>query len=113
MCYDEFKQYCRKTWEEEYKHLLIDRSKKRDQGDSVSVMKSKTHTLKVLLKQILSSSCSLKSVQIHSVSFSEVINRVIFSTKHKDDLKDPKELEDLQSNRKQIRLFEKLGEQGF
>ena len=32
MSYDEFKELCRKSWEEEYNYLCIDRSKKRDQG---------------------------------------------------------------------------------
>ena len=32
MNYDEFKDLCRKSWEEDYKYLYIDRSKKRDQG---------------------------------------------------------------------------------
>ena len=32
MNYDEFKELCRKSWEEYYNYLCIDRSKKRDQG---------------------------------------------------------------------------------
>ena len=32
MNYDEFKDLCRKSWEEDYNYLYIDRSKKRDQG---------------------------------------------------------------------------------
>ena len=32
MKYDEFKQLCRKSWEEDYNYLCIDKSKKRDQG---------------------------------------------------------------------------------
>ena len=32
MSYDEFKDLCRKSWEEDYNYLYIDRSKKRDQG---------------------------------------------------------------------------------
>ena len=32
MNYDEYKELCRKSWEEDYNHLYIDRSKKRDQG---------------------------------------------------------------------------------
>ena len=32
MSYDEFKQLCRKSWEEDYNYLCIDRSKKKDQG---------------------------------------------------------------------------------
>ena len=32
MNYDEFKKLCRKSWEEVYNYLHIDRSKKRDQG---------------------------------------------------------------------------------
>ena len=32
MNYDEFKDLCRKSWEEDYNYICIDRSKKRDQG---------------------------------------------------------------------------------
>ena len=32
MNYDEFKDLCRKSWEEDYNYLYIDRCKKRDQG---------------------------------------------------------------------------------
>ena len=32
MIYDEFKELCRKSWEDEYNYLCIDRSEKRDQG---------------------------------------------------------------------------------
>ena len=32
MNYDEFKELCRKSWEEDYNYLCIDRYKKRDQG---------------------------------------------------------------------------------
>ena len=32
MSYEEFKELCRKSWEEDYNYLYIDRSKKRDQG---------------------------------------------------------------------------------
>ena len=32
MNYDEFKDSCRKSWDEYYNYLYIDRSKKRDQG---------------------------------------------------------------------------------
>ena len=32
MNYDEFKELCRKSWDEDYNYLCIDRSKKRDRG---------------------------------------------------------------------------------
>ena len=32
MSYDEFKDLCRKSWEEDYIHLCIDRYKNRNQG---------------------------------------------------------------------------------
>ena len=32
MNYDEFKELCRRSWDEDYNYLCIDRSKKRDQG---------------------------------------------------------------------------------
>ena len=44
--------------------------------------------------------------------FSLYINK-IYSIQHKDELKDLKEIEDLQSKEKQVRLVEKLGKQGF
>ena len=33
MNYDEFKEFCRKSWEKFYNYLYIDRSKQRDQGN--------------------------------------------------------------------------------
>ena len=32
MNYDEFKEFSRKSWEEDYNYLRIDKSKKRDHG---------------------------------------------------------------------------------
>ena len=32
MSIDEFKEFCRKSWEEDYNYPCIDRSKKREQG---------------------------------------------------------------------------------
>ena len=32
MNYDEFKELCKKSWDEDYNYPCIDRSKKRDQG---------------------------------------------------------------------------------
>ena len=32
MSYDEFKELCRKSWEDDYNYPYIDRSKKRDRG---------------------------------------------------------------------------------
>ena len=32
MSYDEFKQLCRKAWEDDYNYLCIGNSKKRDRG---------------------------------------------------------------------------------
>ena len=43
MNYDEFKELCRKSWDEHYNYLCIDRSKKRDQGKYCVVMKAKEH----------------------------------------------------------------------
>ena len=33
MNYDEFKELCRISWEDDYNYLCIDRFKKRDQGE--------------------------------------------------------------------------------
>ena len=41
MNYDEFKELCRKSWEEYYKYLYIDRCKKRDQGKYCTCNESK------------------------------------------------------------------------
>ena len=43
MSYDEFKELCRKSWEEDYNYLCIDRSKKEIKEDIVFVMKAKKH----------------------------------------------------------------------
>ena len=32
MSYDEFRELCRKSWDEDYNYLCFGRSKKRDQG---------------------------------------------------------------------------------
>ena len=44
MSYDEFKELCRKSWEEDYNYLCIDRSKKRDQGRYCICNESKKKT---------------------------------------------------------------------
>ena len=41
MNYDEFKELCRKTWEEDYNYLYFDRSKKRDQRKYCIYIESK------------------------------------------------------------------------
>ena len=41
MIYDEFKELCRKSWDEDYNYLCIDRSKKRDQGKNCIYNESK------------------------------------------------------------------------
>ena len=43
MIYDEFKDLCRKSWEEDYNYFYIDRSKKRDQGKYCNCNESKKH----------------------------------------------------------------------
>ena len=44
MKYDEYKDLCRKSWEEDYNYLFIDRSKKRDEGKYCICNKSKKKT---------------------------------------------------------------------
>ena len=44
MNYDEFKELCRKSWDEDYNYLCIDRSKKRDQGRYCICNESKKKT---------------------------------------------------------------------
>ena len=41
MSYDDFKQLCRRAWEEDYIYLYFDRSKKRDQGRYCNCNESK------------------------------------------------------------------------
>ena len=41
MSYDDFKELCRKSWEEDYKYLCFDRSKKKDQGRFCICIESK------------------------------------------------------------------------
>ena len=41
MNYDEFKELCRKSWDEDYNYLCIDRYKKRDQGKECICKESK------------------------------------------------------------------------
>ena len=53
MSYDEFKQLCRKSWEEDYSYLCGDRSTKTVKEDFVFVMNSKTLILNVVVKQNL------------------------------------------------------------
>ena len=43
MNYDEIKELCRKSWEEDYNYLYIDRSKKEIKENIVYVMKAKKH----------------------------------------------------------------------
>ena len=43
MKYDEFKELCRKSWDEDYNYLCIDRFKKKIKADVVFVMKVKEH----------------------------------------------------------------------
>ena len=43
MEYDEFKDLCRKSWEEDYNYLYIDRSKREIKENIVFVMKAKKH----------------------------------------------------------------------
>ena len=42
MSYDEFKELCRKSWEEDYNYLCIDRSKKKGQERFCICNESKT-----------------------------------------------------------------------
>ena len=43
MNYDEFKDLCRKSWDEDYNYLCIDRCKKRDQGKYFICNEKKEH----------------------------------------------------------------------
>ena len=51
MSYDEVKELCRKSWEEDYDYLCIDRSKRKIRDDFVFVMKAKTLIKNALLKR--------------------------------------------------------------
>ena len=43
MNYDEIKELCRKSWEEDYNYICIDRSKKEMKENIVYATKVKTH----------------------------------------------------------------------
>ena len=48
MSYEELKQFCRESWEEEYIYLCIDISQEREIRENILfVMKAKTHILNV------------------------------------------------------------------
>ena len=87
--------------------------KREIKEDNAFVLKAKTHTLNVLLKQIHCSFSNLMSAPKHSLFFSEIINRMTHAMKNNVDLKDLEGLQDLKSRIKQVRLLEKLGKQGF
>ena len=53
MDYNEFKEICRKSWEEDYNYLYIDRSKKRDQGKYCICNESKRTHIEATLRQNL------------------------------------------------------------
>ena len=44
MNYDEFKDLCRKSWEEDCNYLCIDRSKEENKEDTVFIMKAETRS---------------------------------------------------------------------
>ena len=50
MSYDYFKQYFRKSWEEEYNHLCIDISKKRDQARYCICIESKDTNIECIFE---------------------------------------------------------------
>ena len=43
MIYNEFKELCRKSWEEEYNYLILIDLKREIKGNIVFVMKAKKH----------------------------------------------------------------------
>ena len=47
MSYDEFKQLCRNSWEDDYNFLCIDRSKREIKENNIFVMKATKHILRV------------------------------------------------------------------
>ena len=51
MSYDDFKQLCRKSWDEDYNYLCIDRSKKREQGRYSICYESKKTFKEALLRR--------------------------------------------------------------
>ena len=53
MSYGEIKQFCRKSWEEDYNFLCFDRSRKRDQGRCCICFESKNTYKKKFLERNL------------------------------------------------------------
>ena len=51
MSYDEFKELCRKSWDEDYNYHCIDRSEKRDQGRYCICNESKKRKKKQQLRR--------------------------------------------------------------
>ena len=98
MTLEEWKQFCRKAWENDYDYLQIDRFAKKGEG---------RYTI---------TNCNKKTfieATPETEPFYFFYINMIYSTKNKDELKDWEELDDLQSEVKQIRLVENLGKQWF
>ena len=96
MNYDEFKELCRKSWEEDYNYLYIDRSKKRDRGKYCICNESKN--------TYLEATPQTKPFQIF---------QMLYSNKDREDLKNLEELVSLQDQVKVVRLQDKIGKQNF
>ena len=94
---EEWKQLCPKAWENDYDYLQIDRFAKIGEG---------RYTIRNFNKN------TYIEATPETKSFKVLYIKMIYSLKHKDELKDLVEVEELQSKVKHVRSVEKLCEQG-
>ena len=96
MNYDEFKNLCRKSWEEDYNYLYIDSSKKRDQGKYCICNESKKTYIE-----------ATPQTEPFRVSYKNVICfqifQMLYSIKDREDLENLNELALLQDQVKAMR----------
>ena len=96
MSFDKSEQLCRKSWEEEYNHLYIDRSKKRDQGRYCICDERKS-----------------TSIDCFQATKPFWLRWMLYSIKNRVDLESLNELVLLQNHVKALKIQDKLGKQNF
>ena len=96
MSYDEFKQLYRKTWDEDYNYLCIDRSEKGDQGRYCICNESKNTYIE----------CTPETKNFG-------LSQLLYSIKNREVLENLEELVSLINQVEEVRLQEKVGEQSF
>ena len=94
--YDELKEFCRKSWEDEYDHLCFDRSKKKDRGRYCICNESKNTYIE----------CTPETKPFR-------LTLMLYSIKNRVDLEKLEELASLQNQVEELRLQDILGKQNF